>query len=83
MLIDDKIKDEKLQQDVNREAAKISVSSSDKFDKYEYLIDEEALLSGLSRIIEQANFIYFPIGKAFEKHIKTIEDQLIKEVEVL
>ena len=61
----------------------MSASSSDKFDKYEYLIDEKALLSGLSRIIEQAHFICFPIGKAFEKHIKTIEDQVTKEVEVL
>ena len=40
MTIDDKIKDEKLQYDMNREAAKISVSSSGKIDKYEYLTGE-------------------------------------------
>ena len=37
MTIDDKIKDEKLQFDINREAARISASSSGKIDKNEYL----------------------------------------------
>ena len=40
MTIDDKIKDEKLQYDTNREAAKISVLSSEKIDEYEYLAGE-------------------------------------------
>ena len=39
--------------------------------------------SDQSRIIEQAKFSYFPVGKAFEKQIKTIEDQEIKQVEAL
>ena len=43
MTIHDKIKDEKLQYDINREAAKISVLSSGKTDKYEYLTGEEIL----------------------------------------
>ena len=37
MTIDDKIKDEKLKYDVNREAAKISALSSGKINRYEYL----------------------------------------------
>ena len=37
MTIDDKIRDEKLQYDINREAAKVSALSSGKADKYEYL----------------------------------------------
>ena len=45
MTIDDKIRDEKLQYDINREAAKISALSSGKIDKYEYLIWEEILSS--------------------------------------
>ena len=45
MTIDDKIRDEKLQHDINREAAKISALSSGKFDKYEYLAGEEILSS--------------------------------------
>ena len=36
-----------------------------------------------NRIKEQAKFTYFPLGKAFEKQIKTIEDQGIKQVEAL
>ena len=39
--------------------------------------------SDQSRIIEQAKFTYSPLGKAFEKQIKTIEDQEIKLVEAL
>ena len=34
MIIDDQIKDEKLQYNINRESAKISALSSDKVDKY-------------------------------------------------
>ena len=45
MTIDDLIKDEKLQYDINREAAKISTFSSGKINKYEYLTDEEILPS--------------------------------------
>ena len=78
MTNDDKIKDEKLQYDINREAAKISALSSDKYDKYEYLTGGEILLSDQSRIIEHVKFTYSPLGKAFEKQIKTIEDQGIK-----
>ena len=83
MTIDDKIRDEKLQYDINREAAKISALSSGKIDKYEYLTGEEILPSDQSRIIEQAKFTYSPLGKAFEKQIKTIEEQGIKQVEAL
>ena len=41
MTIDYQIKDEKLQYDVNREAAKISALLSGKIDKNEYLTGEE------------------------------------------
>ena len=45
MTIDEKTRDENLQYDINREAAKISPLSSGKIDKYEYLTDEEMLPS--------------------------------------
>ena len=73
MTIDDKIRDEKRQYDINREAPKISALSSDKTNKY--LIGEEILTPDQSRMIEQAKFTCSPLGKAFEKQIKTIEDQ--------
>ena len=83
MTIEDQIKDEKLQYDVNREAAKISALSSGKIDKYEYLTGEEMLPSNQQQIIQQAKFTYSPLGKAFEKQTKTIEDQGEKQVDAL
>ena len=52
MAIDDKIRDEKLQYNINREAAKISALSSGKIDKNEYLTVEEILPSNQKQIIE-------------------------------
>ena len=75
MIINDQIKDEKLQYDINREAAKISALSPGKLDKYEYLTGEDILPSTQQQIIEQTKFTYSPSGKAFDKQIKTIEDQ--------
>ena len=83
MTIDDQIRDEKLQYDINREAAKISALSSNKFNKYEYLTGEEILPSNQKQMIEQAKFIYYPLGKAFQKQTKTIEDQGEKQFKAL
>ena len=83
MTIDDKIRDEKVQYDINREAGKISALSSGKIDKNEFFTGEKILPSDQSGIIEQAKFTYSPLGKAFEKQIKTIEDQGIKQIEAL
>ena len=80
---EDQIKDEKLQYDINREAAKISALSSGKIDKYEYLTGEEILPSNQQQIIQQAKFNYSPLGKALEKQRKTIEDQGEKQVDAL
>ena len=76
MTIDDKIRDEKLQYDINREAGKLSALSSGKIDKYEYLTGEEILPSNQRQIIDQAKFSYYsPLGKSFEKQTKAIEEQ--------
>ena len=75
MTIDDQIRDEKLQYDIIREAAKISALSSGKINKYEYLTGEEILPSNQKQIIEQAKFTYSPLGIAFEKQTKAIDDQ--------
>ena len=83
MTIDDKIRDKKLQYDINREAAKISALSSDKIHKYKYLTGEDILLTNKQQIRQQAKFTYSPLGKAFEKQIKTIEDQGKKQVMAL
>ena len=75
-----KLKMKKLQHDINREAAKISALSSGKIHKYQYLTGEDILPSNQQRITEQAKFTCSPLGKAFEKQIKTIEDQGKKQV---
>ena len=62
MTINDKIRDEKLQYDIFKEAAKIPALSSGRNDKYEYLTGEEILPSDQSRVIEQAKFIYSSLG---------------------
>ena len=66
MTTDDKIIDEKLQYDINREAAKISALSSSKIGKYDYITGEEILSSDENRMIKQAKFTY-------EKQTKTIK----------
>ena len=75
MAIDDKVRDEKRQYDINREAAKISALSSGKIDNYEYLTGEEILPSNQRLIIEQAKFTYSPLGKALEKQRKQLKNK--------
>ena len=72
MTINDQIKDEKLQYNINREAAKISALSSGKLHKYEYLTDEDILPWTQQQIIEQTRFTYSPLREAFDKQIETI-----------
>ena len=67
MTTDDKLKDEKLQDNIKKEAAKILALSSGKIDKYEYCADEEILPINQRQIIEQAKFVFPLLGKAFEK----------------
>ena len=74
MTINDQIRDEKLQYDINKEAAKISALSSENLHKYEYLTGEDILPSNQQQIIKPAKFTYSSLVKAFEKQIKTIED---------
>ena len=71
---------------------KISVLSSGKINKYEYLKGEEILRFNQKQVIEQAKFTlqnlltkstYSPFRKAFEKQTKTIEDQGREQVEGL
>ena len=76
MASDDKIKDEKLQFDINKEAAEILALSYGKIDKTEYLKGEEILASDQRRLIEH-------LGKVLEKQRKTIEDQGKKQIKAI
>ena len=83
MTTDDKIRDEKLQNDINKETVKISALSSGKTGKYECITGEEILSLDQRRAIEQAKFTYSSLGKAFEKQTKTIEDQGEKHIKAI
>ena len=78
--INDQIKDEKLQYNINREATKISALSSGNLHQYEYLTGEDILASTQRQIIDQTKFTYSPVGKAFDTQIKTIENEGKKQV---
>ena len=83
MTINDQIRDEKLQYDINRNAANISALSFGKIHKYEYLTGEDILPSNQQQIVEHSKFTYSTLGKAFEKQIKTIEDQGEKQIKAI
>ena len=83
MTINDQLRDEKLQYDIDRETAKIWALSSEKIHKYKHLTGEDMLPSNHQQTTEQGKFTYSPLGKTFEKQIKTIEDQGQKQVDAL
>ena len=83
MTINDQIRDEKIQYDINRKATKIPVLSSGRIRKYEYLTGKDILPSNQQQIMEHAKFTYSPLGKACEKQIKTIEDEEQKQFDAL
>ena len=66
-IFDDKIKANKAQYDLDREAAKISASSSGELEKYEYLTGED--LGYKPDVSQKAKFEYSPLGKVFNKEL--------------
>ena len=70
--LDDKIRDEKLQYDINREVSTY-VLLLGKIDKYKYLIGEEILSAQQYRRRKDAKCSYSTLGIACEKLVKTIE----------
>ena len=67
MTIYDKIRNEKLQHDINRAIAMISALSSVRKKKYEYLKSVEMLPTQQYEIAEDTIFFYSPVGKVLEK----------------
>ena len=61
----------------------MSVLSSDKIDKYEYLTGKERLPSDQSILIGQAKFTCFALGKALKNQAKAIEDQGEKSIKAI
>ena len=64
----------------------ISIEKQLKYEsniKHECLTGEEIWPSNQQQIIEQVKFTYSPLGKAFEKEIKTNEDQGEKQIKAM
>ena len=78
-LLDRKIKQNKVQYDLDRKAAKISPYASNNLDKYEYLTGEDL---DYKPDTVKAKFEYSPLGKIFNK-LLTKEDKkegILKEI---
>ena len=57
--------------------------SSGKIDAYEYLTGDEILPTNKQQMIEQAKLTYSPLGKAFEKQTKAMEDPGEKQIKAI
>ena len=66
-ILDDEIKANKAQYDLDRHAAKISALSSSELEKYEYLTGED--LGYKPDIVQKTKFEYSPLGKVFNKRL--------------
>ena len=73
-IIDNKIRSNQAQYDLDRQNAKISALSSGELDKYEYLTAED--LGYKSDAVQKAKFKYSPLGKVFNKGLDTSEKQV-------
>ena len=62
-ILNRKIKQNEVQYDLDRKAAKISALSSNNLDKYQYLTGEDLGIKPIT--VEQAKFEYSPVGKIF------------------
>ena len=72
-IIDNKIKVNQAQHDLDRLAANISAYSSGDLRKYEYLTGED--LGYKASVVEQAKFEYSPLGKNFNNGLDKDEDK--------
>ena len=79
-ILDDKIKANKAQYDLDKEAAKISALSSGELEKYDYLTGED--LGYKPGVVEKAKFEYSSLGKVFIRDwIKVIKKRAFKKIE--
>ena len=72
-IIDNKIKVNQAQYDLDRLAAKISALSSGELRKYEYLTGED--LGYRPSVLEQTKFDYSLLGKVFNKRLDDKDDK--------
>ena len=72
-ILDDKIKTNQAQYNLDREAAKISALWSKELDKYEYLTSED--LGCKQGVVEKGKFEYSLLDKVFNKGFKKDEKE--------
>ena len=70
-ILDDTIKANKAQYDLDRQAAKISALSSGELEKYEYLTVEN--LGYQPDVVQKVKFEYYPLGQVFNKGLDVNE----------
>ena len=70
-ILDNKIRSSQVQYDLGRQNAKISALRSGELHKYEYLAGED--LGYKPDVVQKAKFEYSPLGKVFNKGLKTGE----------
>ena len=82
-ILDDKIKANIAQYDLDREAAKISTLLSEELEKYEYLTGED--LEYKSDVIQKAKFEYYPLSKVFNKGLDESDkkEEVLKELKTI
>ena len=73
-ILDNKIRSNQAQYDLDRQNAKISALSSGELDKYEYLTGED--LGYKPDVVQKAKFEYSPLGQVFNKGLDTSEKQV-------
>ena len=67
-ILDNKIRLNQAQYDLDRQNAKISALSSGELDKYEYLSGED--LRYKPDVVQKAKFEYSPLGQVFNKGLE-------------
>ena len=72
-ILDNKIRSNKAQYNLDRQNAKISALSSGELDKYEYLTGED--LGYKPDVVQKAKFEYSPLGQVFNKGLEKDEKQ--------
>ena len=70
-ILDNKIRSNQAQYDLDRQNAKISTLSSGELDKYEYLTGED--LGYKIDVVQKTKFEYFPLGQVFNKGLEKDE----------
>ena len=72
-ILDNKIRSNQAQYDLDRQNARIYALSSGELDKYEYLTSED--FGYKPNVVQKAKFEYYPLGQVFNKGLKTDEKQ--------